>query len=249
MKNSLSLSLTFAAACSTLPALLTLQGCEAPDVAAFEHAATTAPDALPDYTEYGYNTAGANFSWNLNDEAVNYLWKISPPPSAYIEMANNNMLDFSITGATVTPDTRTAAMIAFSFTFLANISSPLTNIPELANSRHPTQQGNLSVALLTDIQKLANSRYSTQQGNLSVALLSDRHEYEGTKISSASLSFNRSRIIYADSKQLGVSLSGTFEVSGTTRNNISVTISSGRFDILFSGNNGTSFDNGIRQLE
>lgn len=216
------LSAILPAAWLIFPALLTLQACGSPSAVEFDAPVALSGEALPDYTEYGYNTAGATLTTTYEKQELNHLWLIYSPPCAYITRQDDNTFTFSMNGERM-PYRET---VELSFTFQAQLRDTLADLRTLANTQYSTQKNNLSAHVSSS----------------SISLLQE------LQVNSASLSFNRSRLIYTapDNKQRGVSLSGTFEIAGVT-DDVSVKISSGRFDILFSGHNGTSFSNGIRR--
>jgi hypothetical protein len=205
-----------------LSTLLSLSACDSPGATEFDSPVAFSDEVLPDYSEYGYNTAGANLIITSKNQEISSLWLIYSPPSAYITKQNDNTFTFSMNGVLMPY----ADAVELSFTF--------------------------GVALrdtLADLQTLANTQYSMQKSSFSAHVSSNNTGlFQGLTITSASISFNRSRIIYTDAhnRQRGVSLSGTFEITGVTLDEVSVKITGGRFDILFSGNNGTSFSNGAR---
>lgn len=203
--------------------LLTLQGCESPNVTVFDSPVALSDETLPDYTEYGYNTAGASITATGSSSSSQHLWRIlyPSPPSAHITKVDYNTFTFSMSGVNLPA----AEIVELSFTFQADIGDTLTGLRTLGNTQH-----------------------STQQNNLTANISGNQASFQGLHITSASLSFNRSRSISAtpDARLYGVSLSGTFEISGETLDGVNVKISSGRFDILFIKYNGTSFSNGIK---
>jgi hypothetical protein len=206
----------------TLPALLALPACSSPDATEFDSFVAFSNKALPDYSEYGYNTAGANLVITSENQELNHLWLIYSPPSAYITKQDDNTFEFSMNGMRIPY----ADAIDISFTFGAALRDTLA-----------------------DLQTLSNTQYSMQKNSFSAHVASNNTSlFQGLTITSASLTFNRSRIIYTDAhnRQRGVSLSGTFEITGITLDDVSVKITGGRFDILFSRNNGTNFSNGAR---
>jgi hypothetical protein len=210
-----------------LPALLALHSCNSPDAAEFEKLVISYSATLPDYTEYGYNTAGAHFiTTDSKSGTFSYLWVIyysnMHVTNAYFTKQSSGLFSFSMNGMKAP----FAEKVDVSFTFQADVSDSLT-----------------------DLQKLSNTQYSTQKGNLSADISGSSSMYQGIKIKSASLNFKRSRIIYTDfsNRRRGVSLSGTFELTGVTPDDVNVEMNDGRFDILFSGNNGTSFDNSVKR--
>ncbi|MDR0711482.1 MAG: hypothetical protein LBF67_03930 [Prevotellaceae bacterium] len=229
-----ALSATLPTAWLMLPAMFALHSCNDPDIAGFENHVISSNATLPDYTEYGYNTAGANFIISFEKSGtLSHLWLLDYSsmytPSARIAK-QDNLLTFSMNGI----KTPYAETVDISFTFQAEVSDNT----------------------LTGLQQLRNMQYSTQKGNLSANISSSSTLYNEISITSASLNFKRSRIIYTDfnnqSKRRGVSLSGTFELTGVTVDaananaNVKVEVSSGRFDILFTGDIG-GFNNSIIQ--
>lgn len=199
----------------TLPAMFALQSCTILEV--FEVSIADEFGKLPDYTESGYNTAGAYFTTTDKSSGFNDLWTInfSLPPSVYITKQDGEF-QFSLNGT----KSFSREPIEILFVFQAE-----------------------QIDSLPDLQKLGGKQYAMQKNNLSASVTSGNTSYN---LTSASLNFNRSRIIYTDydNRQRGVSLSGTFEIAGTMPDNTGVKLENGRFDILFSGYNGTDFDNG-----
>lgn len=184
---------------------------------------------LPKYTEYGYNMAGAKITTVNRHRTLEQVWRLfsynySGIADARISKAGDGMLRFSLMGYK-TPDN----VMEILFDFRSEMPNSLTGLQEL----------------------LAGQKFSSQQGTLLVELPSgDENFGNGLNVTSASLHFIRSRNIYADSNERrGVSLSGTFEFAGTfieNGENVSITVSSGRFDILFSssyGDNSIEFSN------
>lgn len=214
----------FSAAWLALPALLTLTNCSAPNEAEF-HVSSFSYNTLPDYTEYGYNTGGARFTTTIKDRdrdaVLNDLWMLYSSPSALVTKQGNNV-KLSLNGM------KALDMWAVDIFFTLQ---------------------NVAIDSLQELLNLNGKQYSTQKGNLSAEIATGAYA-DVKNASSASLDIKRSRAIYTgfgpDEKLRGVTLSGTFELSGETLDGASVKVSDGRFDILFSGGYSTTFDNNIR---
>jgi hypothetical protein len=189
---------------------------------AFDTTVIALDEGLPKYTEYGFNTAGAKIAsvgkdWTSDDKWFLYYWSGLSVSNVHIEQLGDGWVRFFMKGMTTS-----LASVDIAFNFPAGIPDTLTGLRALVNQEFSVQKGNL----LVDFP--ANEEALTGQ----------------VRVSSATLRFSRSRVIYANANNReGVSLSGTFEIAGTAPDGGSVTVSSGRFDILFYNYNGGLFGN------
>ncbi|MDR1416881.1 MAG: hypothetical protein LBJ57_05635 [Prevotellaceae bacterium] len=193
----------------------------------FDNTVTLLEDELPKYTEYGYNTAGAKIVTSSKDWVFNQNWTLYSSyntPSARISKKAPGLLQFAMIGQKGIYGEKMDLL----FDFPAEISDSLSGLYALVNQKF-TSQHHLLETHLSYGEDLANT----------------------LTVTSGLLFFTRSRrIIYSagNNKEVeGVSLSGTFEVTATMvdemDNDANVTVSSGRFDILFWKFNGVEFTN------
>ncbi|MDR1022354.1 MAG: hypothetical protein LBL94_03650 [Prevotellaceae bacterium] len=203
---------TLFATCLTMPAL---PGCTPNiDEPEFDNYVMLPDGDLPKYTEYGFNTAGAKITTANKHGTFDQIWTLSAygygTAGARISKTESGTVRFSMSGYKMP-----YSAAELSFEFQAEISDSLAGLQALVNQNFSLQQR----TLLTEFQPNGE--------NLA----------ERLNITSASLRFTRSRIIYTNSgERRGVSLSGTFELAGTfieNGENANMTVSSGRFDILF----------------
>ncbi|MDR0688121.1 MAG: hypothetical protein LBF55_05465 [Prevotellaceae bacterium] len=188
-------------------------------------ATVIAPDdeGLPKYTEYGFNTAGAEIAsagkdWASDDKWSLYYWSGLNISNVHIEQLGGGWVQFFMKGMTTS-----LASVDIAFNFPGEIPDTLTGLRALVGQEFSVQRGNLLVDF-----PATNKEALTGQ----------------VHVSSATLRFTRSRVIYTNANNReGVSLSGTFEITGSTPDGGSVTVSSGRFDILFYNYNGGLFSN------
>jgi hypothetical protein len=183
----------------------------------------TDDEGLPKHTEYGFNTAGAKIAsvgkdWTADDKWSLYYWSGLSVSNVHIEQPGGGWVRFFMKGLTAS-----SASVDIAFNFPAEIPDTLTGLRVLVGQEFSVQRGNLLVDF-----PATNKEALTGQ----------------VRVSSATLRFSRSRVIYTNAnKREGVSLSGTFEMAGTAPDGESVTVSGGRFDILFYNYNGGLFSN------
>jgi hypothetical protein len=201
-------------------AALALSSCsEESDLASFTRIVRIGDGKIPDYSDYGYNTAGAMYSYTAGSKSGTTPWTMNfgitlGNQRAYITSKEGN-LEFTMVGVKAAPNEE----VDLKFTFAQTLADSITSLQQLAN--------------------LSPSCTAVVGGCLSVTANRDMQS------SSTTLKFGRSRIIYGERGLMtGVSLAGTFAISGMV-DTISVSLTDGRFDILFrnyDGNTFTSYD-------
>jgi hypothetical protein len=210
MNLRLSLALSLAA--------LALSSCgESPDLASFTRDIRMGDGQIPDYSDYGYNTAGAMYSYTAGRRSGNTPWTMNFGISlgnqrAYI-ITKEGSLEFTMVGVKAAPN----EAVDLKFTFAQTLTDSIISLQQLAN------QSPSCAAVVGGCQSITSNR--------------------DMQSSATTLKFGRSRIIYGERGEMaGVSLSGTFEISGML-DTISISLTGGRFDILFRNYDGTTFTN------
>ena len=178
---------------------------------------------LPKATEVGANTAGAYYQTELSKKVEKIAWTYN--------YKSSNKYGLSATSCEI----RAGSMNAFEFYIPGARSSEQAPIQF-------TFRNKSSINYLVMLQELSNQSFSSSQGTLEVSVGGVRStNWQPIKVTKAELQFTRCRLINANNEFKGVSVAGTFTISGAAADTIPVNISEGRFDILFTSYDGEVF--------